>query len=143
MVLSQVLGWAESMTSVYTTGEPGGRGFPGHEPLRAAGAEALVVLPLGQSGALRGSAAAHHSAPIAFATEDIELLELLALQATSALATAERSQSCVDRVLVETASALEWALRAEDRLYRIAGDEFAVLVRVADKAEAATGFAVH
>jgi hypothetical protein len=42
--LRQVAGWVESMTSVYTIGEPAGRGFAGHEVLRQAGAEAIVVL---------------------------------------------------------------------------------------------------
>ncbi len=43
-----------------------------------------------------------------------------------------------DRVLMEVARGLKSALRAEDRLYRIGGDEFAALVRVADLSEART-----
>jgi len=192
-VLTQIFGWVESMTSAYTIGEPGGRGFAGHEPLRAAGAEALVVLSLGDAEAPQGVLLLTHSAPIALDTEDIELLELLALQATSALATAGAvaelrslassdgltglgnqtafhtalAEACSrpprpgfalmvadvdgfkavndrdghaagDGVLVEVARGLQSALRAEDRLYRIGGDEFAALVRVADPGEAWT-----
>jgi len=198
-VLDQVLGWVESVTSAYTIGEPEGRGFAGHEPLRAAGAEALVVLPLGGPKVPRGVLLLTHSAPIALDTEDIELLELLALQATSALATAEAvaelrsrassdgltglgnqaafhaalADACArpprprlallvadvdgfkavndreghaagDRVLTGVALGLQSALRAEDRLYRIGGDEFAALVRVADPEEAwATAQRLH
>lgn len=198
-VLAQLFGWVESMTSAYTIGEPGGRGFAGHEPLRAAGAEALVVLPLGDVEAPGGVLLLTHSAPIALDTEDIELLELLALQATSALATAEAvaelrsratsdgltglgnhaafhaalTEACarpprprlalmladVDRfkavndreghaagdiALIEVGRALKSALRAEDHVYRIGGDEFAALVRVADADEArATAERLH
>jgi diguanylate cyclase (GGDEF)-like protein len=198
-VLAQLFGWVESMTSAYTIGEPGGRGFAGHEPLRAAGAEALVVLPLGNAEAPSGVLLLTHSAPIALDTEDIELLELLALQATSALATAEAvaelrrraasdgltglgnhatfhaalAEACArpprprlalmvadvdrfkavndreghaagDRALTKVAGALKSALRAEDRVYRIGGDEFAALVRVADADEArATAERLH
>ncbi len=198
-VFDEVVGWVESMTSVYTIGEPSGRGFAGHEPLRLAGAEALVVLPLGGGPVPRGVLLLTHSAPIALDTEDIELLELLALQATSALATAEAvaelssratsdgltglgnhaafhaalAEACTrpprprlallvadldgfkavndrsghaagDRVLTEVACCLQAALRAEDRLYRIGGDEFAALIRVADSEEAqATAERLH
>ncbi|MEJ7818022.1 MAG: diguanylate cyclase [Thermoleophilaceae bacterium] len=158
--LRQVAEWVESMTSVYTIGEPAGRGFAGHEVLRQAGAEAIV-----------------------------ELLELLAAQAGSALQTAhaitdlhERAaqdpltelghqvtfQTCLqeacrqqrsfslmvvdvdsfkavndslghragDDVLVRCATVLGGELREGDRLFRIGGDEFAVLLERTDESEA-------
>ena len=86
--LAQVRGWIDSKSSVYTIGEPAGRGFTGHEALRDAGAEALIVLPLGGSGELPGFLLLTDSNPIGLDTEDVELLELLAAQATSCLGTA-------------------------------------------------------
>ena len=41
-----------------------------------------------------------------------------------------------DRVLRETAAALSSALRRGDELFRIGGDEFAAIIRIADEAEA-------
>ena len=83
--LKKLAEWVHTTTSVRTIGEVDGGGFNGHEPLRNAGAEALIALPLiGGTGFLL----LLDSAPIALETEDIELLELLASQATSALGTA-------------------------------------------------------
>ncbi len=96
-VLEKVHGWVESMTSVYTIGEPAGHGFAGHEPLRAAGAEALVVLPLGGVGRQRGVLLLTDSAPIALDTDDVELLELLASQASACLGTAAALEKLRDR----------------------------------------------
>ena len=87
-VLSEVAAWVGSMTSVHTIGQPAGRGFAGHEALRRAGAEALIALPLGSSDDPTGFLLLTDASPIAPATEDIELLELLAAMTTSALATA-------------------------------------------------------
>ena len=87
-VLSEVAAWVGSMTSVHTIGQPARRGFAGHEALRAAGAEALIALPLGSSDDPTGFLLLTDASPIAPTTEDIELLELLAAMATSALATA-------------------------------------------------------
>jgi diguanylate cyclase (GGDEF)-like protein len=83
--LAKLAEWVQATTSVHTVGEPVGRGFAGHETLRDAGAEALIALPL---VAGTGFLLLLDSAPIALETEDIELLELLAAHATSALATA-------------------------------------------------------
>ncbi len=96
-VLDQLNAWVESMTSAYTIGEPTGHGFVGHEPLRAAGAEALVVLPIGGVGTHRGVLLLTDSAPIALDTEDVELLELLASQATACLATATALEEMGER----------------------------------------------
>jgi len=87
-VLAEVAAWVGSMTSVHTIGQPAGRGFAGHEALRAAGAEALIALPLGASDDPTGFLLLTDGSPIAPLTEDIELLELLAAMTTSALATA-------------------------------------------------------
>ena len=83
--LTQVAEWVRATTSVHTTGESVGCGFAGHEALRRAGAESLIALPL---VAGTGFLLLVDSASIALETEDIELLELLASHATSALATA-------------------------------------------------------
>ena len=49
-----------------------------------------------------------------------------------------------DIALIEVGRALKSALRAEDHVYRIGGDEFAALVRVADPHEAsATAKRLH
>jgi diguanylate cyclase (GGDEF)-like protein len=87
-VLSEVAAWVGSMTSVHTIGQPAGRGFAGHEALRGAGAEALIALPLGSSDDPTGFLLLTDASPIAPPTEDIELLELLAVMTTSALTTA-------------------------------------------------------
>ncbi|MGH2805250.1 MAG: GAF domain-containing protein, partial [Thermoleophilaceae bacterium] len=83
--VAMVAEWIRASSSVYTIGEPDGRGFSGHEALRGAGAGALVALPL---AAEKGFLLLVDSAPISLETEDIELLELLAAQTSSALATA-------------------------------------------------------
>jgi diguanylate cyclase (GGDEF)-like protein len=95
--LDAIRSWTGSMTSCYTIGEPGGRGFTGHEPLRAAGAEAIVALPLGSDTAFTGMLLLADPVPIMLATEDVELLELLCAQATSALGTATAVAELRDR----------------------------------------------
>lgn len=187
--MANVADWVRASTSVYTIGEPSGRGFAGHEALRRAGAVALIVLSL---SAGKGLLLLVDSAPIALATEDIGLLELLAAQTTSALATAAalgelreraatdpltglghhatfraqleevcarperrgglallvldldglkrvndtRGHQAGDRVLVDVATRLRAALRDQDGLFRIGGDEFAALVTLATPNEA-------
>ncbi len=188
--LAQIAGWVQSMASVYTVGEPG-VGFAGHDDLFAAGAEAFVALPVHRTRDPGGVLLLVDSQPIALPTEDVELLELLALQAGSALQMAgamtelhQRAErdpltelghqatfqaalrsACSGRralalmvvdvdnfkqvndtlghqagddLLVRCASVLGADLRDGDRLYRIGGDEFAVLVDGADESEAVT-----
>ncbi len=187
--LAKIAGWVNSMASVYTVGEPAGVGFAGHEDLRAAGAEAFVVVPVHHAGTVDRALLLVHSQPIALPTEDVELLELLALQAGSALQTAavmtelhERAErdpltdlghqatfraalcsacrgrralallvvdvdnfkqvndtlghQAGDEVLLRCATVLGADLREADGLYRIGGDEFAVLIDGADEQEA-------
>ena len=83
--LAKLAEWVQATTSVHTVGESAGHGFPGHEKLRRAGAEAVIALPL---VAGTGFLILLDSAPITLETEEIEMLELLAAHATSALATA-------------------------------------------------------
>ena len=52
--LAQIAGWVRNGTSSYTAADTGGRGFAGHEVLRAAGANSLIVLPLRAAGEDRG-----------------------------------------------------------------------------------------
>lgn len=96
-VLAEVAGWVRSMSSAYTIGEPTGRGFAGHEALRTAGGEALVVLPLGTADDQRGILLLTDSAPIALDTEDIELLELLAALASTCLASVSALEGLRER----------------------------------------------
>jgi diguanylate cyclase (GGDEF)-like protein len=79
--LAAVAAWVEHGTSSYTVGNTTGRGFAGHEALRGTGATSLVVLPL----LGRGVVVLADRAPRRLATEDVELLELLATQAASGL----------------------------------------------------------
>ncbi|HWK28810.1 MAG TPA: EAL domain-containing protein [Solirubrobacter sp.] len=83
--LAAMASWVNDGTSSYTLGDRAGRGFVGHEVLRRAGAGSLVVLPLSAAGERLGLivvADRAHRRPVA---EDVELLELLALQAASGL----------------------------------------------------------
>lgn len=186
-----IAGWVDATTSVYSIGEASGRGFAGHETLRAAGAAAIVAVPVRVPGERDGLLLLVDGAAIALDTEDIELIELLAAQAGSALHTAAAIEELHDRaardpltelghhatfldalasaceaqpavpfallvididgfkavndrhghragdeLLVRCAQALRGDLRADDRLYRIGGDEFAALVHGVDGAQA-------
>jgi len=86
--LAKIASWVGSATSSYSIGEPSGRGFSGHEVLREAGAEAIAVLPVHVPGSRDGLLLLVDSLAIDLDTEDVELLELLAAQAGSALQTA-------------------------------------------------------
>ena len=72
-------------TSSYTAGDAGGRGFEGHEVLRDAGANAVIVLPLVSAGERRGLLLVADRANHRINTEKAELLELLAGQAAGSL----------------------------------------------------------
>lgn len=92
-----IAGWVDSVTSVYSIGEASGRGFAGHEPLRAAGAAAIVAVPVHVPGERHGLLLLVDGAAIALDTEDVELVELLAAQAGSALQTAAAIEELHDR----------------------------------------------
>lgn len=83
-----IAGWVDAVTSVYSIGEASGRGFAGHEKLRAAGAAAIVAVPVHVPAERDGVLLLVDGSAIALDTDDIELVELLAAQAGSALATA-------------------------------------------------------
>jgi diguanylate cyclase (GGDEF)-like protein len=77
--------WVDEGTSSYTVGDTVGRGFAGHEVLRRAGVGSLIVLPLVAAGERVGLVVVADRAARRPAFEDIELLELLALQAANGL----------------------------------------------------------
>ena len=83
--LMRVADWVRASTSAFTIGDPALPGFRGHEPLRAAGAETLVVLPIGPGV---GFLLLLDSAVVTLETGDIRLLELLAAHITTSLSTA-------------------------------------------------------
>ena len=83
--LDQISAWVDSGTSSYTAGDSGGRGFEGHEVLRAAGANAVIVLPLVSAGERHGLLLVADRANHRIHTEKAELVELLAGQAAGSL----------------------------------------------------------
>jgi diguanylate cyclase (GGDEF)-like protein len=83
--LGRIAAWVDHGASCYTAGEATGRGFAGHEPLRAAGAGSVVVLPMRAAGRRVGVLLLIDRAGHRLATETVELLELLAVQAAGGL----------------------------------------------------------
>jgi diguanylate cyclase (GGDEF)-like protein len=83
--LAELARWVDDGTSCYTVAEASGRGFRGHEPLRRAGAGSLVVLPLAAGGRRLGILVLADRVARPLATETVELLELLAVQAAGGL----------------------------------------------------------
>jgi diguanylate cyclase (GGDEF)-like protein len=86
--LAPIAGWVEHAASASTSGDLTGRGFAGHEPLRGAGAATVLVLPMRAAGLLvLADRALRPLDP-----ETVALLELLALQAGSALRAGSAAQ---------------------------------------------------
>jgi diguanylate cyclase (GGDEF)-like protein len=83
--LAAMAAWVDEGTSSYTVGDAAGRGFAGHEVLRRSGIGSLIVLPLVAAGERVGLIVVADRAARRPAFEDIELLELLALQAANGL----------------------------------------------------------
>jgi GAF domain-containing protein len=83
--LASIASWVDEGTSSYTVGDTAGRGFVGHEVLRRAGVGSLIVLPLTAAGERLGLIIVADRANRRPVNEDVELLELLALQAASGL----------------------------------------------------------
>ncbi len=83
--LDRISTWVDTGTSSYTAGDSGGRGFEGHEVLRQAGANAVIVLPLVAAGERHGLLLVADRANHRIDTEKAELLELLARQAAGSL----------------------------------------------------------
>jgi diguanylate cyclase (GGDEF)-like protein len=176
----------ERVSSCYTAGDLTGRPVAGTETLRTAGAIEVAVLPLVSLGRRTGILVVAHTASMDLSTDEIEPLELLAVEAGRCLdlastvaelryratrdpltglenhsafheALAGRRQSFSvamidldgfkavndgtghltgDRLLREVAVAMQDALRADDRVYRVGGDEFAAIL-AGDDLEAA------
>ena len=172
----------DPVTSCYSSGEATGLAFAGGEPLRAAGACAVVVLPLGAGDRRTGLLLLAHTSPLALGADVIEPAELLAAVAGSCLENAEhvaaiehqarldpltglpnhasfhealraertgtgfavamfdvdrfkrvndtRGHIFGDDLLAATADAMAARLPAGATLYRVGGDEFAVLIPV-------------
>jgi len=83
--LDRIAAWVDMGTSSYTAGDTGGRGFEGHEVLRQAGVNAVIVLPLVAAGERHGLLMVADRANHRISTEKAELLELLAGQAAGSL----------------------------------------------------------
>jgi diguanylate cyclase (GGDEF)-like protein len=83
--LERIAAWVDHGASCYTAGEPTGRGFSGHEPLRQAGAGTVLVLPMTAGGERLGVLVLADRGTHRLATEAVELLELLAVQAAGGL----------------------------------------------------------
>ncbi len=83
--LDRIAAWVDMGTSSYTAGDSGGRGFEGHEVLRTAGANAVIVLPLLCAGERHGLLLVADRSNHRIDTEKAELLELLAGQAAGSL----------------------------------------------------------
>jgi EAL domain-containing protein (putative c-di-GMP-specific phosphodiesterase class I)/GGDEF domain-containing protein/putative methionine-R-sulfoxide reductase with GAF domain len=83
--LAAMATWVDDGTCSYTVGDAAGRGFVGHEVLRRTGAGSLIVLPLAAAGDRLGLIVVGDRANRRPAFEDVELLELLALQVANAL----------------------------------------------------------
>jgi len=83
--LARIAGWVETGTSSYTAGDAAGRGFEGHEVLREAGANAVIVLPMVAAGERHGLLLVTDRGSHRVDTEKAELLELLAGQAAVSL----------------------------------------------------------
>ncbi len=183
-VLGAVASYVTDGTSAYSVAEGGGDATAGVQVLRAVGVGALAAVPVDAERILLVAG----RTPVPPATDEIELLELLALQAAVALRTVTSVQAlrvqaasdpltglghhrtfhqalaalrptaaaavvladidgfksfndahghlAGDRLLRETATVLCAALRCNDMLYRIGGDEFAALLHVCGPAEA-------
>ncbi len=83
--IASMASWVDDGTSTYTVGDTAGRGFVGHEVLRRTGVGSLIVLPLVVAGDRLGLIVVADRVNRRPAPEDIELLELLALQAATGL----------------------------------------------------------
>ncbi len=83
--LGRIASWVDDGTSCYTVADAAGRGFSGHEPLRRAGAGVARRPAAGRRGRRLGILVLADRAVHPLATEAVELLELLAVQAAGGL----------------------------------------------------------
>jgi diguanylate cyclase (GGDEF)-like protein len=96
--LASMASWVDEGTSSYTVGDTAGRGFVGHEVLRRSGIGSLIVLPLSVAGERLGLIVVADRANRRPVNQDVELLELLALQAASGLRMASMISQLRERV---------------------------------------------
>ncbi|WP_053226541.1 EAL domain-containing protein [Solirubrobacter soli] len=96
--LAAMASWVNEGTSSYTVGDTAGRGFVGHEVLRRSGVGSLIVLPLSFAGDRLGLILVADRGNRRPVIEDVELLELLALQAASGLRMASMLTQLRERV---------------------------------------------
>ena len=96
--LAAMASWVDDGTSTYTVGDTAGRGFVGHEVLRRAGICSLIVLPLSAAGERLGLIVVADRANRRLSSEDVELLEVLALQAANGLRLASMISQLRERV---------------------------------------------
>ncbi|MDQ3529618.1 MAG: diguanylate cyclase [Actinomycetota bacterium] len=87
--LVTIASWVETGSSCYTMGDPSGVGFAGQDAFRQAGAHTVVVLPLSAGGRQLGVLVVADPSSVPPHTEQLERLELLAVQAAGCLLTAE------------------------------------------------------
>lgn len=95
--LATIAAWVAEARSCYTLGRPAGQGFTGHDSLRTAGANTLVVLGLEARGRQQGFLLAADAADALPVTDVVELLELLASQTASCLQAAAALDELRDR----------------------------------------------
>ncbi|HEY6890983.1 MAG TPA: EAL domain-containing protein [Solirubrobacter sp.] len=108
--LASIASWVDEGTSSYTVGDSAGRGFVGHEVLRRAGVGSLIVLPLIAAGDRLGLIVVADRGNRRPVNEDVELLELLALQAASGLRMASMISQLRERVSRDPLTGLHAAL---------------------------------
>ena len=90
--LTALSGLVDEIRSSYTAGDASGLGFVGTETLRAAGARAVVVLPLWARRQRLGTLILAHSRPLQLSGDRIEPLELLADNIAAVLASTTSAQ---------------------------------------------------
>jgi diguanylate cyclase (GGDEF)-like protein len=108
--LAAMAAWVDEGTSSYTVGDATGRGFNGHEVLRRAGAASLIVLPLATAGERLGLVVVADRGNRRPNLEDVELLELLALQAANGLRLSDLRSQLRERPARDALTGLHAAL---------------------------------
>ena len=108
--LASIASWVDEGTSSYTVGDTAGRGSVGHEVLRRSGIGSLIVLPLSVAGERLGLIVVADRANRRPVNEDVELLELLALQAASGLRMASMISRLRERVTRDPLTGLRASL---------------------------------
>jgi diguanylate cyclase (GGDEF)-like protein len=108
----------DRLSSCYTGQEQTGLAYAGNETIRAAGARAVVLLPLRANNANLGTIILAHSRPMRLGADLVEPLELLAGQAAAALNAVDlfdrlRAQAQYDSLTgLQNRQAFEHALQA-------------------------------